>query len=157
VRHRAPPDTLARVARMQAAGRLRRVAGRARITSSSEREVKVEIRPRSGGSSLETFSALVRCIGPTLHAAEGETPLLRSLLDGGLARMTSQGLGVECTARGEIVDGEGRATGRIWGIGAVRRASHWETTSVPDIAVHAQRLAQDLLGVADNLTGPMGD
>jgi uncharacterized NAD(P)/FAD-binding protein YdhS/quercetin dioxygenase-like cupin family protein len=145
VRHRAPPDALARVQRLQESGRLRRIAGRARVKGGVGPQVLVDIVQRSGTHSTERFDAVVRCIGPVLHVAEGETPLLRSLLDGGLGRLTSHGLGIECTADGRIVDTHGHPSARIWGIGAVRRASHWETTAVPDIAAHARNLARQLI------------
>ena len=46
---------------------------------------------------------------------------------------------------GRVVDASGVPSERILGIGAVRRASSWETTSVPDIAVHALALATRLV------------
>ena len=141
LRHRAPVDTLARVDALQAAGRLRRIAGRVRIADGGEPEISVEIRERFGGSRTETFDAVVRCIGPALDLAEGETPLLRSLIDAGLARVMPDGLGLETLVDGRLVDGRGAASKSIFGIGAVRRASHWETTSVPDISVDARRIA----------------
>jgi uncharacterized NAD(P)/FAD-binding protein YdhS/quercetin dioxygenase-like cupin family protein len=140
VRHRAPADALARVEAMQAAGRLRRIAGRVSIGEGGP-DVAVEIFERFGARRSERFDAVVRCIGPALDVAEGETPLLRSLLDGGLARVTPHGLGIETLADGRLVDARGEPSARLFGIGAVRRASHWETTSVPDIAIDAQRVA----------------
>jgi len=145
VRHRAPVDALARVDALASQGRLRRIAGRARVlTSTAPRGsgVDVEIQRRSGERSVERFDAVVRCIGPALDVADAETPLLRSLLDGGFARVASAGLGVETAIDGRLVDARGTPSARIFGIGAVRRASHWETTSVPDIAAHAHQLAR---------------
>ena len=73
---------------------------------------------------------------------EAQTPLLRSLIDGGLATLVPHGLGIETTPEGRVVDGRGEPSSRLYGIGAVRRASDWETTSVPDIARHARELAR---------------
>ena len=58
--------------------------------------------------------------------------------------MLPNGLGIDTTTDGRVVDGHGQASQRIFGIGAVRRASDWETTSVPDIARHAQQLARTI-------------
>jgi uncharacterized NAD(P)/FAD-binding protein YdhS len=83
-------------------------------------------------------------VGPALDVAEAATPLLQSLIDGGLAALAPNGLGIETTAEGRVVDARGEASPRIFGLGAVRRACDWETTSVPDIARHAQQLAREI-------------
>jgi uncharacterized NAD(P)/FAD-binding protein YdhS len=145
VRHRAPVDSLARVNKLEATGRLRRIAGRVKIAAGDTLPVGVEIVPRSGPSTTERFDAVVRCIGPALDLAEAETPLVRSLIEGGFARKTAEGLGIETVANGALVDARGYASTRIFGLGAVRRASHWETTSVPDISVDAREIAGLLL------------
>ena len=44
-----------------------------------------------------------------------------------------------------FVEASGEASHRIFSIGAVRRACDWETTSVPDIARHAQQLARAIV------------
>jgi uncharacterized NAD(P)/FAD-binding protein YdhS len=126
-------------------GRLRRLAGRVTIDGHGDTSaVTVAIRERSGSERRERFDAVVRCVGPALDVAEAATPLLRSLIDGGLAALSPSGLGVETTPDGRVIEGRGEASSRIFGIGAVRRACDWETTSVPDIAKHAQQLARAL-------------
>ncbi len=107
-------------------------------------ELFVDIQERSGRQRRERFDAVVRCVGPALNVTEAQTPLLQSLIDGGLATLVPHGLGIETTPEGRVVDGRGEPSSRIYGIGAVRRASDWETTSVPDIARHAQQLARDI-------------
>jgi uncharacterized NAD(P)/FAD-binding protein YdhS len=144
-RHRAPADALERVDDWARAGRLRRVAGRVTIDGRDDASaVTVAIRERSGSARRERFDAVVRCVGPALDVAEAATPLLRSLIDGGLAALAPNGLGIETTAEGRVVDARGEASQRIFGLGAVRRACDWETTSVPDIARHAQALAREI-------------
>jgi len=106
--------------------------------------VMVAIRERAGQARHERFDAVVRCVGPALDVAEASTPLLQSLIDGGLAALAASGLGIETTTDGRVVDARGEASHRIFGIGAVRRACDWETTSVPDIAKHAQQVAREI-------------
>jgi uncharacterized NAD(P)/FAD-binding protein YdhS len=148
-RHRAPADAMARVEAWARAGRLRRLAGRVTIDQGDRGELHVDIRERSGHQRRERFDAMVRCVGPALDVAEAQTPLLRSLIDGGLATLVPHGLGIETTTDGRVVDGRGEPSSRLYGIGAVRRASDWETTSVPDIARHAQQLARAIAKLAD--------
>jgi len=142
-RHRAPADALVRVDDWARDGRLRRLAGRVTIDGRDDASsVTVAINERSGRSRRERFDAVVRCVGPALDAAEATTPILRSLIEGGLAALAPNGLGIETTPDGRVIDGRGEASLRIFGIGAVRRACDWETTSVPDISKHAQQLAR---------------
>jgi uncharacterized NAD(P)/FAD-binding protein YdhS/quercetin dioxygenase-like cupin family protein len=142
-RHRAPADALARVDEWTRSGRLRRVAGRVTIAPPADPSaLEVIIHERGGRDRSETFDAVVRCIGPALEAAEATTPILQSMIDGGHARLSPNGLGIETTPDGRVVDGRGEPSARIFGLGAVRRASDWETTSVPDIARHAQSVAR---------------
>ena len=46
---------------------------------------------------------------------------------------------------GRIVDASGTPSERLLAIGAPRRASAWETTSIPDIAVHALAIARRIV------------
>jgi uncharacterized NAD(P)/FAD-binding protein YdhS len=143
-RHRAPADALAHVGDWTRRGRLRRLAGRVKIgkRDAAAATVAVTIQERSGHRRHEQFDAVVRCVGPALDAAETTTPLVQSLVDGGLATLLPRGLGLDTAGDGRVVDGRGAPSPRIFGIGAVRRAADWETTSVPDIARHAQQLAR---------------
>lgn len=145
VRHRAPTDALARAQALERAGRLRKIAARVTHTTPEGDGVRAEIVERWGARRVEHFDAVVRCIGPALDAAEGATPLIASLLEGGHARLTSDGLGIETLPDGRVVDARGVASRRIVGVGSVCRASSWETTSVPDIAVQARRAARVVL------------
>ena len=144
-RHRAPADALAHVGDWTRRGRLRRLAGRVTIGRRDEAAgatVAVTIQERAGHKRHEQFDAVVRCVGPALDAAETTTPLVQSLIDAGLATLLPRGLGLDTSREGRVVDGRGAPSARLFGIGAVRRAADWETTSVPDIARHAQQLAR---------------
>jgi uncharacterized NAD(P)/FAD-binding protein YdhS/mannose-6-phosphate isomerase-like protein (cupin superfamily) len=145
LRHRAPVDSLALVEEWQREGRLERVAGRAIRIEERADGLEIEIRTRAGAIATQRYDAMVRCLGPSLRMTERPSTLLSSLLERGLARATYGGLGVETDVEGRLIDRDGAPSQRVFGIGAVRRASHWETTSVPDIAPHAARLAAQIL------------
>jgi uncharacterized NAD(P)/FAD-binding protein YdhS len=125
-RHRMAPAVATRVVELRAAGLL-------------------EIR--AGGVAawpgLADFAAVVNCAGPgRLPGAAG--PLVGGLLAAGLARVGPHGLGLDIDEAGRLVGGDGRATDRLWVIGALRRGARWETTAVPEIRAQASRLVTDL-------------
>jgi uncharacterized NAD(P)/FAD-binding protein YdhS len=145
LRHRAPADALALVERLRGAGRLEVVAGRVVGCVPDADGLDVRLAPANAPARSERYARVVRCIGPALEPSEAETPLVRALIASGLAAADPAGLGIVTDGEGRVVDAAGRASAWLSGIGAVRRASSWETTSVPDIAAHALALARLLV------------
>jgi uncharacterized NAD(P)/FAD-binding protein YdhS len=85
----------------------------------------------------------VNCAGPGRLPASAN-PLVRSLLDAGLARVGPHGLGLDIDASGRMVDVDGTAQEGLWLVGPLRRGARWETTAVPEIRAQARRLATGL-------------
>lgn len=145
-RHRAPVESLERVAQWRASGRLRILAGTLATTEvTGSTGVDVVVRTRDGHHHADHYDALVRCIGPAIEGSDLETPLVRSMLLRGVAQRDPAGLGIVTDDLGRVVDGTGRPNQRLFVLGALQRAHGWETTSVPEIAVAARALAQALL------------
>jgi uncharacterized NAD(P)/FAD-binding protein YdhS len=146
LRHRAPSDSRARVERLREEGRLSVVAGRIVRCTAEAHGLVVEVQRRTDDEPrLERYDAIVRCIGPALRHSESETPLVRSLLNQGLAVRDPAGLGLITDPRGAFVSASGSSSTSCFALGAHRRASTWECTSVPDISVHARELAAHIL------------
>jgi uncharacterized NAD(P)/FAD-binding protein YdhS len=103
------------------------------------------MRLQRGSRRRERVARVVRCIGPALDPSEADAPLVRALIAAGLAAADPAGLGIETDLIGRVIDASGKASERLFAIGAVRRASSWETTAVPDISVHALALAERIL------------
>jgi uncharacterized NAD(P)/FAD-binding protein YdhS len=145
LRHRAPSDSLGLVDTLRRAGRLEVLAGRVVRCRVEADGLDVELALVNGPSRRERYDRIVRCIGPALEPSEAETPLVRALVASGLAASDPAGLGIVTDEVGRVVEASGLPSERILALGAVRRASSWETTSVPDIAVHAFALATRLV------------
>jgi uncharacterized NAD(P)/FAD-binding protein YdhS len=145
LRHRAPVASLARVTRLQEAGRLERTAGRVVAEDRSGPRIEVTVRTRSGALLHDSVDAIVRCIGPAMSLRESATPLTESLLRAGLAVADPTGVGLATDPAGALVEASGASSRFLYGIGAVRRASSWETTAMPDISVQARALARPCL------------
>jgi uncharacterized NAD(P)/FAD-binding protein YdhS len=144
LRHRAPADALGLVDALRRAGRLEVLAGRVVRCELEAGALDVELALVNAPARRERYARIVRCIGPALEPSEAETPLVRALVASGLATADPAGLGIVTDEEGRVVEASGAPSERILAIGAVRRASSWETTSVPDIAVHALALATRL-------------
>lgn len=144
-RHRAPIAALERVQRLESEGRLERTAGRVIHEDREGERIRVRIRTRTGNEVADEFDAIVRCIGPSMSMKESMTPFSESLLAQGLARVEGSGLGLETDREGRLVGASGASSRFVFGLGAVRRASSWETTSMPDITVHAAAVARACL------------
>lgn len=144
LRHRAPSDMLELVARWEERGMLERAAGQVVSCESREAGLDVLIRARGEQTRLERFDAIVRCTGPALAQSEMDAPLLASLLARGTATRDLAGLGIVTARDGAMVDTKGDVSTRIFTLGALRRASEWECTAVPEIARQALALAERL-------------
>src|SRR5262249_23213625 len=123
-------------------GRLERVAGAVVACSPEPDHLDVTVRLAGGGIRTSKYHAIVRCIGPALARAEADAPLVHSLIETGLAAPDPAGLAIVTDDRGRIVARDGTSSDRLFALGALRRASSWETTAVPDIAVHAAEVAR---------------
>jgi uncharacterized NAD(P)/FAD-binding protein YdhS len=140
-RHRAPADALELVETWRKEGRLEVIAGRVLGCEPKSEGLDVTIRRRDGDRRHERYDAIVRCIGPALEQTEARGPLVTSLLESGLAARDPAGLGIVTDANGHVVGADGKPSDWLLTLGAVRRASAWETTAVPEISLHAQQLA----------------
>ena len=80
-------------------------------------------------------------------AALGE-PLLDSLLRQGVLTPCPLGLGIRTSPRYALLDREGNASEVLFHTGPLLKADHWESTAVPELRVHAARLAAHLRDTA---------
>ena len=120
---------------------LERTAGRVIAEDRSGPRIAVTVRTRNGELVHDSVDAIVRCIGPALSLRESATPLTESLLRAGLAIADPTHVGLATDLAGALVQADGSSSRFIYGIGAVRRASSWETTAMPDISAHARAIA----------------
>jgi uncharacterized NAD(P)/FAD-binding protein YdhS len=146
LRHRAPRDSLERVDALRHSGRLTLDSGSLTSCVHGSAGLETTLRLAGKGEVRQRFSAIVRCIGPALTLAETDAPLLHSLVDEGRAALDPAGLGIVTNDEGNVVAPGGSPDASIFALGALCRASSWETTSVPEIAAHALALAGAIVG-----------
>jgi len=145
-RHRAAPDVFRDIENLAISDRLVVTAGRLLRVEPASHIVTAWFRPRGrvAPASLEV-GTVINCTGPNTDLDRIDDPLLRALKRRGLLVSDSLGLGVEITDDFALVNARGTASRCLYYIGPFLRAKYWESTAVPELRVHAQRLADHLL------------
>jgi uncharacterized NAD(P)/FAD-binding protein YdhS len=146
-RHRVPPKTARRTAALTSSGRLS--VHRGRVVAVSDQRDGLRVHIGSGGSSAESAELavgwLVNCTGPAADITATTHPLLRQLLDAGLARPDPLRLGLDTGPHGAVRDAHGKRAADIFALGPLVRGSRYETTAIPEIRDQAHALARHLL------------
>ena len=140
-RHRMAPPHADLIAEMQREGTLQVLAGRIKHMQPAADAVQVCYRPR--GAQADEAMPVQRVIMASglEHIARTRDPLMQRLLDRGLIRVDSQGLGLDVTDGLNVVRGDGTPAERIWALGPIVRGVFWECVAVPDIRVQASHVA----------------
>jgi uncharacterized NAD(P)/FAD-binding protein YdhS len=145
-RHRIAPPVAARIAELQAEGRVVFYAGR--LSQLAEKgdavEAKFRIRQTSRVKTVQAARVL-NCTGPRSDYSKYQHPLLLNLLARGLIDHDPLALGVRATPRGEVLRYRGDVVGWLYTIGAPLKGDLWECTAMPEIRTQAQVLARALL------------
>lgn len=144
-RHRLPAETAARIAQLEAEGRLRVHAGRIREIRRVDRGLCVVwFRRGALRSEILRVDHVVNCTGPDYRVRQSAEPLIRSLLRAGLIAPDPLELGIEVDSSGEVLDSRGQPVPRLYYVGPLLRARDWEATAVQELRRHVAALARRL-------------
>ena len=107
--------------------------------------VELTWRPRASVERQITDADLVlQATGLNTRVSGCGMPLLRSLLDQGLARPDPLDLGLHVDGQQRMLDAAGRAHADAHVLGALARGSRFECTAMPEIRSTAAAIAQEL-------------
>jgi uncharacterized NAD(P)/FAD-binding protein YdhS len=144
-RHRMAPQVGETLERLQHTGVLRVHAARVRGFRLTDSGVEARLLPRGlGREDSLRVQYVINCTGPDCALSRAH-PLLRGLLEAGLAQMDALGLGLATDAGGALLDARGRPSLALFTLGPLRRGELWETTAIPEIRTQALALARRLL------------
>ncbi len=153
-RHRVPPATARKIDQLRSAGRLS--VQRGRIIAVAETPTGLCVRIEDDGQVTEVAAGwLVNATGPAADITATTDPLLRGLLDSGLARPDPLRLGIEVDAGGALLDASGTPSGIIFALGPPLRGQLYETTAIPEIRDQAAVLAGRLLATCRAQAAPL--
>jgi uncharacterized NAD(P)/FAD-binding protein YdhS len=134
-RHRMAPSVATRIAAMQAAGHLTVLPGGVVSASTTHGGVDVTLADRR-----LRVGAVINCTGPSPDVRRTTHPLVRRLLDRGIAQPGPHHLGIDTDQHGRLP----AAGDALWLVGPLRRGHRWETTAIPEIRIQAADLSQSL-------------
>ncbi|MBA3675893.1 MAG: FAD/NAD(P)-binding protein [Sphingosinicella sp.] len=144
-RHRIAPEIAARIAAMEAEGRLSFQAGKLVSTSLRGEGAELVWRPRgSGQTEVLLVRRIVNCTGPQGDLARAGEPLLRQLLQDGRVRADPCRIGIDVDAKCRVLDSNGSPSASLYAIGPMTRGALWEIVAVPDLRLQTHQLAQTL-------------
>lgn len=147
-RHRAAPPVAQRIANLRASGQLRICAGRVMSAHGSDSDLTIEFRSRGTVQSVhERYDYLINCTGPSTDLHNLQEPLLRSLLGRGLIVQDTNRLGLHTDDEYRLLNAAGNPQPKLLLLSPMLRARYWESTAVPELRQHAERLAKHLLEI----------
>ncbi len=139
-RHRIAPAVAERIRRLVQAGRLEIVAGRISDMWPADQKLGVAINRRGKAGAVDhEFALAINCTGPLGSISSSGDPMLKSLIEAGLARPDSLDLGLEVDGRSRLA-----GTGHAWAVGPLSKGRFWEITAVPDIRGQVAAVAEDI-------------
>jgi len=139
-RHRIAPEVARRLYELIAEGRLEILAGRIQSVEDDGTGLTVTYRRRGSSTMSEgQFAYMINCTGPLGVIARTRDPLLKGMLDAGLARPDQLGIALEVDERSRVAGSD-----RSWALGPLTKGRYWEIIAVPDIRDQAAAVADDI-------------
>jgi uncharacterized NAD(P)/FAD-binding protein YdhS len=154
-RHRAAPAAAKALQEMLTCGKLQIRAARVLSFDSTGASVRAHLRQR-GKDKIEAFDVgtVVNCTGPCSDVRTLPDPLIAYLRERGMIRPDPLGLGLETSDDGMLLDAAGKASPLLYYVGPLLKGKYWESTAVPELRVHASRLAATLATSLGSCTSP---
>lgn len=144
-RHRMAPEVRSMLDRLLREGNVQVLAGRIRGVSAGPESLDVRIRQRNSGDLALTVDRIIDCSGiQERYSGTPSRPLVRWLVDTGLAEANDLGIGFRTDGAGALVAAKS-GTPLLFTLGPPRRGELFETTAVPEIRVQAELLALRLI------------
>ena len=141
-RHRIPCEVASRLQSLRDAGVLTVMPGRVTSAMADAGGLAIDVDQRGAGAARLNAGWLVNATGIETRAAHYPNPMLRALLEDGVARPGPLGLGLDTAAHAGVINAQGLVQPNWAAIGRLRLGKLWETTAVPDLRVDAFDLAK---------------
>lgn len=145
-RHRMAPEIYDRVCHAIEAGRLTVRAAKVQDMAREGDATRVRIRPR-GSDMVETLrvARVYDCTGIIRNVEKTTNPLLRQLVDAGIARADPLNLSLHVTQDCRLIGRDGQPSDSLFALGPLTRSRFFEIDAIPEIRVQCAALAARLM------------
>ena len=145
-RHRMAPELWSALQSQIGTGQLQIVAGRLTRIAAAGGGMEVSfVRRGSGRKDTLRVSAVVNCTGPESDVRRLRDPLIGDLLRRKIASSDAAGLGLRVDDAYRVVSESGTRSRALSVTGPLLKGEFWEATAVPELRVHAAKLAERLV------------
>lgn len=135
------PELWSALQSLISAGALHIVAGRLTRIEAADGGMSVSLRRREA----IRVSAVVNCTGPESDVRRLRDPLIEDLLRRKTASCDAGGLGLRVDEIYRAISASGARSHTLSVSGPLLKGEFWEATAVPELRVHAARLAERLV------------
>ncbi|TGQ65535.1 MAG: FAD-dependent oxidoreductase [Mesorhizobium sp.] len=157
-RFRIAPQVADVLDRRQAAGTFDAIAARL-VASNDEDDGLVVSFQRRGRTAIETvrFDAVINTTGPAHGQALQSNPALRSLAEAGLIKADAYRLGIDTSPGSRAIGRDGKSVATLLVAGPLARGTFGELMGLPEVALHAQTVAAEVVSLLEAVPAAGGD
>jgi uncharacterized NAD(P)/FAD-binding protein YdhS len=141
LRHRTPRPTYEKLRAWREAGWLTTHRGGIESVQTTPYGLEVAFH---GGDAPAVFDRIVLCTGAESDPSRVGQLLWHDLIAHGLVVPDPHGLGILTDERGAVIGSQSAPPG-LWAMGGLQRPRQFESTSVPELALQAQKIAAAIL------------
>ena len=145
-RHRLAPSIGKQIEQLQQQGAIDVIAGRIELAHMQANQINLQYRDRATQEmkSLEV-GAIINCTGPNYDLSTVPDPLVKSLIRRNYLQQDPLKLSLASNDQYQLQSAQYPIQPGLYYIGPMLKALYWEAIAVPELRVHVQRLAKQLL------------
>jgi uncharacterized NAD(P)/FAD-binding protein YdhS len=144
-RHRLPLEVHKKMKTLLAKGQLEVMGGRLVSIENINKEFHVFVKHRKNAESKTlAVSRIINCTGPQINYKEVNDEFVKNLLSRDLIAADDLKMGIKALPGGQVLSKEGRSVKNMYAVGSLLRGVLWETTSVPDLKINAENVAEQI-------------
>jgi uncharacterized NAD(P)/FAD-binding protein YdhS len=145
-RHRLAPSIANQIEKLQQQGTIEVIAGRIESAQMQGKLINIQYLDRATQEmKLIKVGAIINCTGPNYNLATVPDPFVQSLIRRNYLRQDLHKIGLELNDQYQLQNPIHLAQQQLYYIGPMLKAYYWESIAVPELRVHVQRLAKQLL------------
>ncbi len=143
-RYRIAPQVHHRLSQGRLTGQLDVCSGRIKGLAKEGEHLKVTLQAGGDADRSVSGDVVINCMGPSPDITRSANPILRDLLDRGIARPDPHRLGFDVDDSFRLRDAHGKTAPELRAVGPLTRGVFWEVIGVPELSNHCRRLSEQL-------------